>query len=78
MLAIKGIESRIEWLYATIQGLRQGAHNASENGQEGAGRHLNAVADSYQSELFELNRQYLLAVTPKRDFQPGFMADEIQ
>ena len=78
MMDIKAMESRLEWLYATIQGLRQGAHNAGENEQEGAKRHLNSVADSYQNELFELNRQYLLAVTPKRDFQPGFMADEIQ
>ena len=75
MMDLKAIESRLEWLNATIQGLRLGAYNADNHG---AKKHLNSVADAYQNEMFELNRQYLLAITPKRDFQPGFMADEIQ
>ena len=78
MMDIKSIESRLEWLNATIQGLRQGAYNAGESGQHGAKQHLNSVADAYQNEMSELKRQYLLAIIPKRDFQPVFMADEIQ
>ena len=59
----KAIETRLDWLWKTIQELRLSASNAA---YPSAKEHLNKTADNYQLEFMELHRQYRIATTRLR------------